>query len=488
MRRRNVHSGRPQIIPVFLWLAITVLFLQGCAWIPDYQPGVEMRPDAGLKGLRSFDAPPAEWPKDEWWHGYGDPQLDRLIEEALKDSPDLSVTRSRLRKAGSMVKTAGAVLLPEMNLNASVTEQRQSYNYLIPADYTPHGWNDYGIATIDFTWELDFWGKNRSALRAALSEVEASQAELAHARLMVSASVASAYAELAHLYRSRETARAAMDVRAKTAELFRSRYQHGLETLGSVRQLEALLAGAEAAVVALDERIALQKNTLAVLMGALPDRALSIERPGIDLAVPRGLPRNLALELLGRRPDIVATRMRAKAAADRIHQRKAEFYPDINLMAFIGVQSLGLNMLAKSASTIGSVGPAISLPILNTRRLQGQLEDAYAEYDRSVAAYNATLLNALREVADAATSRRHLGKRLKARTDAYEAANEAHRIATLRYRGGLSNYLDVLSAEDALLCAQYALTEIQTRALTLDVALIRSLGGGYLEKKSVRTH
>ena len=127
----------------------------------------------------------------------------------------------------------------------------------------------------------------------------------------------------------------------------------------------------------------------------------------------------------------------------------------------------------------GSVGPAISLPILNTKRLAGQLDAAYAEHDLAVASYNAALVNALREVADAAASRRHLAKQLKAHGDSYVFAREAHRIATRRYEGGLSNYLDVLSAEDVLLVAQYSLTEIQTRALALDVELVRSLGGGY---------
>lgn len=484
MERGNGRTVRLYLIPAFVWLGMAVMVLQGCSMIPGFKPEAEMRSSAGLKNMQSFESPPAEWPKEEWWRAYGDPQLDRLVEEALEDSPSLSVARSRLRKAGSMARMAGAVLLPQMNLNASVTEQRQSYNYLIPAEVTPHGWNDYGITTIDFNWELDFWGKNRSALSAAITEVEAMHAELAHTRLLLSTAVAAAYAELAHSYKSRDTAKSAMDVRAKTAELFRSRYRHGLETLGSVRQVESLLAGAEAAVVALDERIALQKNAIAALTGAVPDRALSIERPKIDLSVPRGLPRELALDLLGRRPDIVAARMRAEAAARRIDQRKAEFYPNINLMAFFGVQSLGLNMLLKSSSIIGSVGPAVSLPILNTRRLQRQLEGAFAEYDQAVAVYNSTLVNALREVADAAASRKHLGGQLKAHADAYERANEAHRIATLRYRGGLSDYLDVLSAEDAMLGAQYALTDIQSRALTLDVALVRSLGGGYQGKKS----
>jgi outer membrane protein TolC len=152
-------------------------------------------------------------------------------------------------------------------------------------------------------------------------------------------------------------------------------------------------------------------------------------------------------------------------------------------MAFIGVQSLGLNNLGKSGSDMGAVGPAISLPIFNTERLQGQLRGARAEYDAAVASYNGTLTNALREVADAVTSRKALDGELAAARAAVEAAAESHRIVSSRYRGELATYLDVLMAEDARIGAERALADIETRALALDVALVRALGGGFQEQQ-----
>ena len=463
-----------------LLFSIMALALQGCAIVPPLKPAGEIRAIGKLQHAQSLAGSQAQWPQEAWWRGYGDTQLDALIDEALKNSPNLAIARARLRLAGAGVQISEGSRLPQVGLNASVSEQRQSYNFLSPPPpATPKGWNDYGRVTLDFGWELDFWGKNKSALNSALNEQESMQAELAQTKLILSSAVSFAYAELAHLHKAHDTAMAALKVRARTADLFRNRHRHGLETLGSVRQVESRLSGVEAEVAILEERLALQKNAIAALVGAGPDRSLSIERPKIDLAAARGLPQELALELLGRRPDIVAARLRAEAASHRIEQSKAELYPNVNLLAFVGVHSLGLNMLTKSGSMVGSFGPAISLPIFNTKRLEGQLDAAYGEYDLAVASYNATLIHALREVSDVAASRRQLAKQHKALSDSFASAREAHRIVNQRYEGGLSNYLDVLAAEDGMLGAQRALTEIQTRALILDVATVRALGGGY---------
>ena len=335
------------------------------------------------------------------------------------------------------------------------------------------------VATVNLSYELDFWGKNRAASRRPSRNSERQQVEVAEARLIISTSVASAYAGLVHLYTLRDNAADTLDLRTKTVALFRQRHDFGLETLSSVREVEARQAGAQADLLAIDERIGLQRNAIAALLGAGPDRGLAITRPTAQFPGSQGLPQNLALDLLGRRPDIVAARSRTEAAARRIDQAKAGFYPSVNLLGFVGLQSLGIDNLTKSGSGLGSIGPAISLPIFNTERLQGQLRGAHAEYEAAVATYNATLSNALREVADAATSRRSLDGELAASRAAVAAAAEAHQIVSRRYQGALATYLDVLTAEDQLISAQRADAELETRALILDVALVRALGGGF---------
>ena len=463
------------------WLLPTACLMcfVGCAQIPAHDKSAEAKSVDQLHSSASFKAPASAWPTDGWWRAYGDPQLDRLIDEALRESPNLTNAQARLRQAAAMTHAAGAPILPEASANAGLARQKQSYNYLMPREAVPQDWNGYGQATLNLSWELDFWGKNRSALVAATSEQRAAEAEVAQTRLILSTSVASAYAELVHLFNVRDNAAATLNLRTQTVNLFRQRHQYGLENLASVRQVEARQAGAEAQLLAVDEYIALQRNGIAALLGAGPDRGIAITRPTTQFAGTLGLPHNLALDLLGRRPDIVAARLRTEAAAKRIDQHKAGFYPSVNLMAFAGLQSLGIDNLSKSGSEIGGVGAAISLPIFNTARLQGQLLGAHAEYDVAVSIYNATLTNALREVADTVTSRKSLDGELAATRAAVTAAAEAHNMVSTRYQGGLATYIDVLTAEDQLVAAKRGLADIETRALVLDVALVRALGGGF---------
>jgi NodT family efflux transporter outer membrane factor (OMF) lipoprotein len=480
-------SRKPQRRAFAVLVTTALSVLGGCAQIPDLGPSPDLKQVDTLGSAQSFSAPALAWPGDQWWRAYKDPQLDALIDEALRDAPDLRLAQARLNGAAAAVQGVGATRIPEVTGGASLTEEKQSYNYLLPRQAVPSGWNDYGVATLNLGWELDFWGKNRSALAAATSEQQAAKVEVAQTRLILSTAVASAYAGLVDLHTIRDNAAQALELRTKTVALFRRRHEFGLETLASLRQVEARQAAAQAELLVIDENIALQRNTIAALLGAGPDRGLSIQRPTAAFAGSSGLPPTLALDLLGRRPDIAAARLRAEAAARRIDQKRAGFYPSVNLTAFVGVQSLGIDKLTKSGADFGGVGPAVSLPIFNTERLQGQLRGARAEYDAAVAGYDATLTNALREVADATASRKSLNGELAASRAAVTAASEAHQIITKRYEGELATYLDVLAAEDALISARRAEAQMQTRALVLDVALVRALGGGFQDSGSLST-
>lgn len=469
-----------RVFPSRACLAVAVsAALAGCAGLPSAQPLQASRGIDQYQNASSLSAPAVAWPDDQWWQHYGDPQLDALIQEGLANSPDMAGAAARLHAAESSRRVSNAALYPQVTANGSVSEQKQSYNYLTPRSMTPDGWQDYGRASINFSWEIDFWGKNRAALAAATSELQASQAELAQARLTLASSIATDYAELAHLFATRDTLAEAVKVRTTTAELFAQRFANGLETRGSLREAEARQAAAEGDLLQVDEQIGLQRNRLAALLGAGPDRGLEIARPQFKFAHHFALPAELAVNLLGRRPDIVASRLQVEAYAKRVDEKKAGFYPNINLAAFIGVQSLGLNLLDKGGSSIGSVGPAISLPIFNAGRLQGELRGARAHYEEAVANYDKTVTQALQDVADSAVSQKALGARLTKSEQAVGAAGEAYQVARNRYQGGLSSYLEVLSAEDTLLTNLRALTDLRSRSLSLDVALMRALGGGY---------
>lgn len=447
----------------------------GAAPIPSPAPKAPQT----LAATQSLTAPQGAWPVDGWWQAYGDEQLSQLISEGLKDATDLRVAQARFAAAAASVAEARSGLLPSLSASGDGGLAKQSYNYLFPAAFAPKGWRETGEASLNLNWEIDFWGKNRASLRAAKADRAAAGAEAAAARLTVSTGIATAYASLAASYAEQDAARDAVKTRSQTLALIEQRRDQGLENEGAVARARANLATAQGDLAAIDEQIVLGQHQLAALMGAGPDRGLAIARPAVSALVSPGLPANIPAQLLGRRPDVVAARARADAAAERIRVARAAFYPNINLAGLIGVQSLGLSNLVKAGSEYGSVGPAISLPIFDGGRLLARKRSAQADYDVAVAQYDGTLVHALQEIADAATSRQELTRRLAAAEQAQAAAQSAWDVANNRYRGGLATVLDVLVAEDSLITARRTTASLKTRAFTLDVALVRALGGGF---------
>lgn len=453
--------------------------LAGCVSVPKLGAPAAKQDPATLATQRSFAAAPAAWPSDRWWDAYSDPQLSRLIDEALRASPTLAEAQARLRSAEARAERAQANRGPSLTGNAQAELMKQSYNNGIPPAFVPHGWNDAGQVTLNFNYDFDFWGRNRAALAAATSEARAASADAAEARLVLSTAIASAYSELLRLYAERDLATEAVRVRQQSLALVRQRVANGLDSLAAQRQAEAQVPQAQAALAAIDESIGLVRDQLAQLAGAGPDRGLDIARPATPALHPFGLPENLAADLIGRRPDIVAARWRAEAATQQVGVARAAFYPNVNLNAFIGFQALGLVNLFKAGSDVGSVGPAISLPIFDAGRIRADYKGARADADAAVASYNGVLVQALKEVADAATSERALGSRLTESRQALASSEQAYRLAQLRYQGQLSNYLTVLEAEDRVIAARRDVAELEGRAFSLDVALVRALGGGF---------
>jgi NodT family efflux transporter outer membrane factor (OMF) lipoprotein len=248
---------------------------------------------------------------------------------------------------------------------------------------------------------------------------------------------------------------------------------------GEASQAQSNVAAAAQELAGLDEQISLTRNRLAALAGAGPDRGLRLGRPAGVAATAFGLPANLAVDLVGRRPDVQAARLRAEAAARRVGAARAGFYPNINLAAFIGRQALGLDLLRLPSSEVGEAGLALNLPIFSAGRLEGAYRGARADYDAAVADYDETLVRALQQVADAAASGRALQGRIAQSQAAVAAAEDAYRIAGLRYRAGLTNFLTALSAEDAVIAQRRTLADLQASTLTVDAALARALGGGF---------
>jgi len=469
------------IRPTFPAVLAATLFIAGCASMQGIAPQSSVRDVNALAATRTLEGTriaPAGWPQHDWWVAYGDPQLSALIEEALKGSPTLNIAAARTRKALAFAASARANELPRVDASASSTRQHFSEHGLLPP---PLGGSTQTINQLQATlsWEIDFWGRNRSATEAALGAAHAAEVDQHAAELALSTNIAQAYVELQRAYLQLDVAQKTVAEREQLYRLTRDRNAAGLDSRLEVKQAEGAIPATREQIAQLEERIALARNQIAALMGAGPDRGLDVARPTATVLARVEVPTNVPADLIGRRPDVVAQRWRIEAARKDIDVAKAEFYPNVNLAAFIGFQSIGGATLLSAASRTFGVAPAVSLPIFDAGRLRANLGAADADYDIAVEQYNQVLADAMRDVVDQLASLRSLAAQREQQDIALATTREAYDLAILRYREGLGNYLQVLSAEQPLLVQQSLRADLQARELELSINLVRALGGGY---------
>jgi len=460
--------------------ALLLAALAGCVDRGGWKAAPQVAPAqlTAERALAGTAVEPAAWPADGWWRGYGDPQLDALVDEALAGSPSLTAAEARLRAAQGQALAVGALKLPNVALNAQADRQRYPENYIYPPPYAGNYFND-GRVAFDLSYDIDFWGRNRALLAAARSGVDAAAADRAAARLALAVAVTRAYVQLDLWYALLDVANDQLKQQTSIMELTQQRVDAGLENVARVKQSEGNLAFARAGIAAAQANIDLARNQLGALVAAGPDRGRALSRPHLSAPATLALPSALPADLLGRRPDVAAARAQVQGAAQGIKAAEADFYPNVNLAAFVGVQSIGLDKLFEGSATIVGVSPALSLPVFNRRQLRGALEGRQAQFDASVAQYNQTVIDAVHDVADVVTNWHALDSESAEQQRALAAAQRAHDLTTERYRAGLDNYLTVLSTENQLLFAQAAGAELAAQRLTFSVNLARALGGGY---------
>ena len=421
----------------------------------------------------------------DWWHAFGDTKLDALVERALADSPSLKVAQARLARAQAAFEGAKAADGPAVKLSADASKQRFSENYIYPP---PLGGSiqTIGDAQLGASWEVDFFGKNRAAIEAAVGSSKAAEADLQAARTLLASNVARTYVQLARLVEQREVATRSLKQRDDILALIKQRVQGGLDTNVELRQGEGALPETRQQIEQLDEQITLTRHALAALT-AQPPNALDALAPPLQAVKAVPLPAAVPADLLGRRADISAARWRIEAATQDAKSAKAAFYPNINLTAFVGLSSLGLNNLVKAGSEQWGFGPALSLPIFDSGRLRANLRVKTADVDGAVASYNAAVIDAVHDVADQITSIQSIARQQIEQERAQAAAESAYDLATQRYKAGLGSYLTVLNAESGVLAQRRLAADLKARALDSQVALIRALGGGYRAEADTTT-
>ena len=458
--------------------ASAALLLTSCASFKDIGSTAVMREPGGYAASNTVQDQGGEWPDNAWAQAVGGAPLQALLDEALTGNPGLQIAAARVAAARAAVEATHAAAGATVDSIVKSTYQRYSEHGLVPPQLAGQVRSDNQV-TLNYSYDFDFWGRHAAELRAALSQGRVAEAEHTAARLLLTTSIARAWIQLARQHAQSDLVERQMAVRQQIDRLTRLRFVSGLDTQIDNELAVQQLASLRVEQAQWQEAIALTRNQLAALLGQGPDRGQHIPRPALPQEAAIALPDALPLALLGRRPDIVAARWRVEAAQGDIDRAKTRLYPNVNLIAFAGFSSLGLSNLLTSGSRIAGIGPAIRLPIFESGSLRALLKGRVAAYDAAIAAYNQTLTDALREVADQVQSLRAADVQGRHQRVATQAAANGLGFAQRRERVGTGNMLPVLATEMILLTQHKAELDNRARRADLRIGLIKALGGGF---------
>jgi NodT family efflux transporter outer membrane factor (OMF) lipoprotein len=459
---------RPSIV---LGTAGLLLFSNACMIGPKYH-----RPNAPVPPAFK-EAPPAGWKeaqpnegalRGKWWKIYSDPRLDALEDQVSISNQNVLGADAQFREAKAAVRVARAGLFPTVTAAPSATDSGTG-----AASGTQHLYT----IPIDFTYEIDVWGSIRRSVAANSAVAQASAAQLENARLLYQAELASDYFQIQGLDATRQLLVATVKSYREFVQLTQDRYDGGVASQGDVALAQTQLETARAQLVDLGVQRAQFEHAIAVLTGK-PPSDLSIA------AAPNQSPPPASLivipsTLLERRPDVAAAERQVAAANEQIGIAKAAFYPSLTFSASAGSQTKVIGDWLTWPSRFWSVGPQLAETLFDTGKRHAQVKLTQAAYDATVANYRQTVLTAFQQVEDNLAQLRILSEEAEITDRAVKAALRSLEISAIQYRGGLTNYLQVITSQTSALQNQRAAVDILTQRRVASVSLIQALGGGW---------
>ncbi|HLJ88054.1 MAG TPA: efflux transporter outer membrane subunit [Candidatus Angelobacter sp.] len=456
-------------------LALLALLFTGCKVGPNYRRPPVATPDTyrGLPGGQAAKAETASFGDQKWWDAFQDEQLKKLIETALQQNYDTRIAAARILEAQAQLGITRADQLPTITGNVGALNERIPASAQIPA--TNVSANQINAS---LQWELDFWGKFRRATEAARASLLASQwARQEVIRTLVS-DVAVAYFQLRELDLELAISQRTLTSREDSLRLTKLLADHGATSMLDVRQAEQLVFGAAASVPDLERQIEQQENLISVLLGRNPEpiprgRALT-EQPHPP-EVPAGIPS----ALLERRPDIREAEQQLVAFNAQIGVAKANLLPQISLTASGGYQSSALTSLLTGPAGLWTFGGQLAQPIYTGGKLRSAVRLAEAQQQEAVLFYEKTAQQAFREVSDALIGYRKSQEFRAQQEQLTRSAEDATRLSNMRYKGGVTSYLEVLDSETRYFAAQLTLAQSQLNELQFFVQIYKALGGGW---------
>ncbi|KVE81631.1 RND transporter [Burkholderia cepacia] len=430
------------------------------------------------------------WPAPDWVKQLQDPQLDALVAEASQNNPDLQVAQARLRIAQAQLQQFDSLTGLTGTAGATVSRARMPKpgddvanvsvgGYRVPVEIFGDPNVSPSSVFVGLNYQLDLWGKNRAATKSLMSLREAARVEAEQVRLTLAVAIVTVYCQLDQAYAMQELLQQKLKVSQRVTTVLRERTARGLDNAYDASDASIKRSKLLAQIAQNDEQIKLAQLQLGVLSGRGPERGLALQRPRVGAFAGGVLPARLPAGLLGRRPDIVAARLRVEAAFANADSTRAQFYPDVNLVALGGVFALTPASLFSRDALAGSVGPAISLPVFDRGRLKAKLGADVAQADVAIGLYNKTVDDALGQVAQLVTSLQTSQTLVAQQQDAVAAAQKIVQIATDRHRRGVLMQKDVDVADLTLIDERAQLIALLGRQRTLRVGLVGALGGGF---------
>lgn len=468
-----------------LLLPATLALLTSCSLIPDYQrpamdvpagwSGAAVNPTCKLKAL----------PMD-WWKSFNDPALTALVEEGLNANDDLYRAAARVAEARAIVSQRQSDQLPTVYGQADVTRTSNSREAHANGNFTPSSkpYNDFSLAIV-LEYEVDLWGRLRSATQQARAQLLASEATQGAIRLSVASDVANAYFNLSALDAQIAVNEQTIKSREESLRYQQAQYNHGAVDKLTYKQAEAELADARAVLPTLVQARTEQESALKVLLGKSPkeivEKKITPTATPDAMPVPPVLPPSLPSDLLERRPDIQAAEQNLIASYADIGVVRTQYFPRLSLSGLIGLSSSEASKLLRSSARNWDAGVGLVGPLVDFGGIAADVDAAKARRDQALADYRQTVRNSFKDVVDALEATKNTAAQVEAQNTQVAARAETLKLAEVRYKAGYTTHLELLDSERSLFNAQLNRISARRDQLTAAVNLYKSLGGGWVK-------
>src|SRR5271165_46009 len=464
--------------PAAMVAVIVSVILAGCTVGPKYQRPVAPAPEAwSSEGPWRAAAPKDSIPKGAWWEVFHDDQLNQYEQQLLAANQSLAAAQDRLSRARSLARVASAGLFPTMSTDPSASGVRYSGNR--PGSATPETVLTQSVYQIPFAlnYEVDLFGRVRKTLEAANANLQSTAADLQNVQLVLTAELAADYFSLRELDAETQVVQDSITIETKGLELVNNRHEGGLASGLDLAQQQTILDSTTTQLYLVQQQRATFEHAIAVLTG---NPASTFKVPAVPLnSPPPPVPLGVPSDMLERRPD-VATAERIMAQQNAfVGVAQTAFYPQFTISGGGGFQSISIGALITAPSAVWAVGGDLLQPIFNGGRNRATLAATKSSYDESVANYRQSVLVAFQQVEDGLSSLDALSQAAASQSSAVNFSRRSLELSNNRYVGGVATYLDVVTAQVALLNNQRLATQLLGQQMVTSVYLVKALGGGW---------